>query len=300
MKLNGLDLNKIHVFFSVVKHGGYRGASEELQLTRSALSQSVSGLETALGVDLFQRVGRRLVPTNAAMRFYREVSLYQGRLQESVSQLVGETGKAEGVLKIGAYLEFTKSKMMPVIEEFLTRNPRAQIKFVFDAPSRLESLLSSQKVDLAISVFPQKSGKNSSSRKLYQEELVLIGSADLISERPKPAVFQTVPIIDYFPNHRTFNRWSELHFKKKVFRGSVRCFAASADMVLGLAERGLGVGVVPRYVFETADPARNLHVVQPTDRRLYDYIWLNERSGERKSAIYRSFCSVLESRFLQG
>ena len=143
MKLNGFDLNKIHVFFAVVKHQGYRGAADELQLTRSALSQSIAGLESTLGVALFHRVGRRLIVTPAAQRFYDEVNDYQSKLQDSVASLIGQTGKAEGLLTIGAYLEFAKSKMMPVVEEFLERNPKAQIKFIFDGPSRLAKLLES-------------------------------------------------------------------------------------------------------------------------------------------------------------
>jgi DNA-binding transcriptional LysR family regulator len=314
MKLNGLDLNKIHVFFSVVKNEGFRGAAEELQLTRSALSQSISALEQSLGVSLFQRVGRRLVPTPAALRFYKHVNEYQGRLQDSLADLIGEKGRAEGNLRVGAYLEFAKIKMMPVLEEFLNHHPRSQIKFVFDAPSRLESLLESHKIDLSISVFPHR-GSNPSARqgtrqrvhqgahrgilssKLYREELILVGSPNLISERPKPAHFQSVPVIDYFPSHIVFKRWWSLHFRAKVYRGAIRSYAASADMVMEMAKRSLGVGVVPRFVYEGSALTENLQVIQPTQRRLYDYIWLNERAGHRTSVVHQAFRALLLERF---
>ena len=297
MKLNGLDLNKIHVFFSVVKHEGYRGASEELQLTRSALSQSIAALESALGVSLFQRVGRRLVPTPAALRFYEDVTVYQARLQDSLTTLVGQEGRAEGVLRIGAYLEFAKSKMMPVVEEFLTRHPRAQIRFLFDAPSRLQTLLEAQKIDLSISVFPHRELRKIESRKLYQEELVLVGTPDLIPERPKPIHFQSVPIIDYFPSHVVFKRWWSLHFRARIFKGPIRSYAASADMVLEMAKRGLGVGIVPRYVYEASDSTKSIQVIQPTERRLYDFIWINRNRDVPKSTAHLAFDAILASRF---
>jgi DNA-binding transcriptional LysR family regulator len=300
MKLNGLDLNKIHVFFSVVKWEGFRGAAEELQLTRSALSQSVASLEQSLGVSLFQRVGRRLVPTPAALRFYKEVSEYQGRLQDSIATLIGEEGRAEGTLRIGAYLEFAKGKMMPVVEEFLNHHPRAQIKFVFDAPSRLESLLESNKIDLSISVFPHRANhghRGIVSNKLYREELILVGSPDLISERPKPGLFQSVPVIDYFPTHFVFKRWWSLHFRTKTYRGPIRAYAASADMVMEMAKRGLGVGVVPRYVYEGSASTEALRVIQPTEKRLYDFIWVNEQAAMRKSVVHQAFRTLLLERF---
>ena len=300
MKLNGFDLNKIHVFLAVVKHEGYRGASEELQLTRSALSQSIGTLEGALGVLLFQRVGRRLIPTPEALRFYDEVQEYQSRLQDSVTALIGQHGKAEGVLRVGAYLEFEKSKMMPVVEEFLARNPKAQIKFVFDSPSRLDSLLESQKIDLSISVFPHRAKHKIKSRKLYQEELILVGLPRVVAERPKSTHFRDIPVIDYFSSHQVFKRWWTLHFRSRTFRGPVRAYAATADMVMEMVKRGLGVGVVPRYVFEGSDSARTVHVVQPTERRLYDYIWVNEQKTARKSVIHQSFMTLLSNRFSDG
>jgi DNA-binding transcriptional LysR family regulator len=281
----------------VIKHEGFRGASEELQLSRSALSQSISALEERLGVPLFHRVGRRLIPTAAAMRFYAEAVNYQDRLQESVANLVGAQGRVEGVLSIGAYLEFAKSKMMPVFEEFLTRNPRAQIKFVFDSPSRLDALLEAQKIDLAISVFPHRNARKIASSKLYQEELVLIGAAGLIQTRPKPSHFQSVAVIDYFPTHQVFKRWWALHYKTKVFRGPVRSYAATADMVLEMVKRGLGVGVVPRYVYEQSDAAKFTQVIQPTERRLYDYVWLSQHRSTHKTMAHESFCALLSSRF---
>lgn len=297
MKLNDLDLNKIHVFSSVVKNQGYRGASEELHLTRSALSQAIGNLEAGLGVPLFQRVGRRLIPTPAALQFYHEVRAYQDKLQDSVATLIGAEGRAEGVLRIGAYLEFAKSKLMPVVEEFLTRNPKAQLKFRFDSPSRLEALLEARKIDFAISVFPHRGRRAILSRKLYQEELVLIGAPSLLSERPKRAQFQGIPVIEYFQGHLVFKRWWALHFGGAGYRIPARVYAATADMVLELAKRGLGVGVVPRYVLENTDATKSVHVIQPTTRQLFDYLWINECRTAKKSLVLRSFESLLDSRF---
>jgi LysR family glycine cleavage system transcriptional activator len=297
VKLNSFDLNKIHVFLSVVRHSGFRGASEELQLSRSALSQSIGTLEDRLGVRLFHRVGRRLVPTAAALRFYQEANGYQDQLQDAVSTLIGNQGRVEGVLRIGAYLEFAKGKMMPVIGEFLTRNPQTQIKFVFDSPSRLDALLEEQRIDLSISVFPHRNSKKITSSKLFQEELVLVGAPNLVQAKPRSGHFHSVPVIDYFSSHQVFKRWWTLHYHSKVFRGTVRSYAATADMVLEMAKRGLGVGVVPRYVYEGSDAVKMAHVIQPTEKRLYDFLWLNQIRRSKKSLAHQSFCALLDSRF---
>ena len=51
MRLEQVDLNKLHTFFAVAEHGGVTAAARRLALTPSAVSQSLSGLESALDVN---------------------------------------------------------------------------------------------------------------------------------------------------------------------------------------------------------------------------------------------------------
>jgi LysR family transcriptional regulator, transcriptional activator of the cysJI operon len=275
VKLNGIDLNKLNVFCSVIKNGGYRGASEELNLTRSAISQAISSFEGTLGHKLFHRSGTRLLPTERCMRFYNEVITYQNGLQSSVDTLLGRSRKVEGLLRIGAYLEFTKSKLMPVVEEFLIRHPHVQIKFTFDSPSRIEKLLEDNRLDLSITVFPHRGIKSIKTQRVYQEELVLIAHKDLLPSRVKAETLKLAPVIDYYPNHIIFKRWWKTHFHQlPLAKVTPRVFAATADMVIELAKHKLGVGVVPKYLIE--GQMSELRIIQPSESRLLDYIWLNE------------------------
>lgn len=53
--------------------GSFRAAAEALHLTPSAISQQVKAVEEALGVPLFTRTGRSVVPTPEGERYLREV-----------------------------------------------------------------------------------------------------------------------------------------------------------------------------------------------------------------------------------
>jgi DNA-binding transcriptional LysR family regulator len=290
MKLNGLDLNKLNVFCSVVRHKGYKGASEELNLTRSAISQAITSFEGTLGQTLFHRMGNKVVPTEKAIRFYTEVLQYQNNLQTTFSDLLSENSQVEGLLKIGVYLEFAKSKLMPVVEEFLTLYPDVQIKFTFDSPSRIEKLLENNLLDLSISIFPHRGIKSIKSQKLYQEELVLIGHRDLIPKQITKEFFNLTPIIDYYPSHVVYKRWWGMHFTQNLSKKiNPRVYAATAEMVMELVKRKLGVGVVPRYLLEQATHKAKLEIIQPTEKKLIDFIWLNESILNNRSQLYDVF-----------
>src|SRR5215475_5010413 len=98
MKLNSLDLNKLHAFGAVVEHGGVGGAAH-LGRTPSAVSQSITALEGALGVKLFDRVGKRMVLTRGGQLLHAHVREHHAALQRTVDALVNEGGEVHGLVR---------------------------------------------------------------------------------------------------------------------------------------------------------------------------------------------------------
>ncbi len=175
MKLNGLDLNKVAVFCQIIDSGNYSKASEILNVTPSALSQTVSALEFALGFQLFDRVGKKMVPTTKGLTLHREFRVHQKGFLRSLEELTAEDTEVAGLLRVGAYLEFAKAQLSAPIRSFVQQFPEAQIKMVFDTPTRLQSLLQKGQLDICFSIFPAVD-KSVDSEDFFQEELVLISS----------------------------------------------------------------------------------------------------------------------------
>ena len=61
-----LSLHQLTVFLAVYEHGSLTRAAEELGYSQPSISEQVRGLEKSLGVTLFRRVGRGVVPTTVA------------------------------------------------------------------------------------------------------------------------------------------------------------------------------------------------------------------------------------------
>lgn len=60
-----MDVRQLRAIVAVVDQGGVTRAAEELHVAQPSLSQTIRSLEHELGVELFHRVGRRLVLTAA-------------------------------------------------------------------------------------------------------------------------------------------------------------------------------------------------------------------------------------------
>ncbi len=61
-----LDPHRLSIFRSVMASGSIQAAADNLAMTSSAVSQHMTALQKQTGLDLFDRVGRGIVPTAAA------------------------------------------------------------------------------------------------------------------------------------------------------------------------------------------------------------------------------------------
>nr|WP_112474151.1 LysR substrate-binding domain-containing protein [Streptomyces sp. ST1020] len=60
-----MDIRQLEYFLAIVDHGGFHRAATASYVSQPSLSQAVRALERDLGTDLFQRIGRRAVLTEA-------------------------------------------------------------------------------------------------------------------------------------------------------------------------------------------------------------------------------------------
>ncbi|RRR98408.1 LysR family transcriptional regulator [Glycomyces terrestris] len=60
-----MDARQLGYFLAVVDHGGFGKAAEHIHIAQPSLSQSIANLERSLGVELFHRVGRGVVLSDA-------------------------------------------------------------------------------------------------------------------------------------------------------------------------------------------------------------------------------------------
>ncbi len=66
-----MDTRQLAAFCAVVERRSFSQAAERLGVTQPAVSLQVRGLEKRLGVQLLDRSGRRVEPTEAGLRLYR-------------------------------------------------------------------------------------------------------------------------------------------------------------------------------------------------------------------------------------
>ena len=107
-------------------------AANELHLTPSAVSHQVKLLQDQLGVQLFRRVGRSVVPTDSGERYYREVSAAFARIKAATGDLTGR-GKSDR-LSVHSAPSFATQWLLPRLSEFVAAHPELDVVFWATSP----------------------------------------------------------------------------------------------------------------------------------------------------------------------
>lgn len=290
MKLNNLDLNKLHTFGAVVEHGGVGGAATRLGRTPSAVSQSVSTLEGALGVKLFDRVGKRLVLTRGGQLLHGHLREYQAALQRTVDMLVNEAGEVHGLVRVGVYLGFPRLRLAAFLTRFRARHPQVQLRVVYAPQEDLSARLLRNRLDFALALRPRPEGHaHLQSTQLFEEALVLVASRRFFRRGFGLAELARTPVIDYYQSDPLIERWLAHHYGQRAVRPVVAIWAATTDLVLDLVLNHAGVGVLPHTVAAPYLRRRRLVALPATRAALTDWIWLNEPRGAYRDRTLEVF-----------
>src|SRR2546425_7283052 len=94
-------LAQVRTLDAVVRHGSFSRAAAELKLTQPAVSMQVRQLETALGLPLVERMGKRAFATRAGELLLEHSARAVLELETAVQMLQRLRGRVAGRIRIG-------------------------------------------------------------------------------------------------------------------------------------------------------------------------------------------------------
>ena len=176
-----VDYEWYRSFVAIYRVGTVTGAAGELGLTQPAVSQHLAALEAAVGLPLFTRTPRHMLPTEAGKQLYTQVVQAVETLEQASQRLRRLPHASCPLLQIGAPHEYFAAVAMAQLS---TAPLRIQVQF--GAARGLLEILRRGDIDLVIAT-ERINLHEIEYRKLAEEEFILVGSAQL-----QPPVVQPV------------------------------------------------------------------------------------------------------------
>ena len=119
------SIGALLAFDAVMRHSSVTAAASELHLTQSTTSRLIIGLEETLGVPLFARERRRLIPTEAAQSYHWEIARALDIIQRSSMAVL--TNPDGGTISLAVLPTFATRWLGPHLGRFLNDHPGVSV-----------------------------------------------------------------------------------------------------------------------------------------------------------------------------
>ena len=143
-------LRQLEYFVAVAEQLSFRRAAERVHVSQPALSAQIAGLEQLLGVELFERDRRKVMPTAAGRELLPRARAILAEVRRFVDVARGHDDPLSGVLRLGVIPTVAPYLLPRVLPTIRTRFPDLRLWLHEDLTERLVAQLVEGRLDLLL------------------------------------------------------------------------------------------------------------------------------------------------------
>jgi DNA-binding transcriptional LysR family regulator len=172
-----MTLEQLRIFVAVAEREHVTAAAATLHLTQSAVSAAVHALETQSAVVLFDRVGRRVVLTDAGRQFLiaaRHVLASAGEAQDVLAAIAG---LKRGTIRLAASQTVANYWLPSRLAKFRAAHPGIALSLAIGNSQFVRTAVREAAADCGL-VEDENNGTDLAPQKVADDELVVVMPAD--------------------------------------------------------------------------------------------------------------------------
>ncbi|MDO9454798.1 LysR family transcriptional regulator [Nocardioides sp.] len=172
-----LSLHQLRCFLATYEHGSLTAAADELGYAQPSVSEQVRALETSLGVQLFRRVGRGVVPTTVADTLRPHAEKVLAAVEEAREAVQSVKAFETGTIRFGMFGVARLYAGAGLIADVLGRYPGVRVELVGQNSTEVAEDLRRGRLEAAMLAVSGVESEGITITPVAREELVYI-SAD--------------------------------------------------------------------------------------------------------------------------
>ena len=284
-----ITLRQLQVFESVARLLSHSRAAKELYLTQPAVSMQIKQLEQAVGLPLFEQIGKRIHLTEAGNEMLHYSRAISQQLQEMEAVFSEMKGLEHGHLNISVVN--TANYFMPqLLAKFSQQNPKIKISLHVANRDTVLNHLAENMTDLAIMGQPQK-GADMLAQSFMKNPLVVIASPEHPLCKVKRVKLKRLEQESFLVREQGSGTRSSM---ERVF--SEHGIQVRAGMEMGTNEAikqavqaGMGLGILSLHSAELELETGRLAVLNVEYFPVVRYWYIVHRQNKRLSTVAQAF-----------
>jgi DNA-binding transcriptional LysR family regulator len=247
-----MDTANLQAFVKIAETGSFSVAANELFITQPAISKRIKQLESQLGSQLIDRIGKHSQLTQTG-----KVLLPRARqiLQDidSVKQQISDLeGNPMGALSMATSHHIGLHRLPPVLREFNQRFAEVELDLNFMDSERACRLIEHNELELAVVTLPFKSSDKLTFKTVWNDRLVVCCAPDHhLSQIESPRLQNLTEHPAVLPSHGTFTR-DAIEQALKPVRGElvINMETNYLETIKMMVSVGLGWSILPASMMD--------------------------------------------------
>lgn len=145
-----MTIDQMRYLIAIADLASFTKAAAELHVSQPALSQQIRHLEAALGVQLLDRTGKGVKPTDAGRVYIAHVRRVLRDLDAARRAARDVEGLAGGILRLGFLPLFTVNLVDRLVLAFHARHPSVSVSIEIQSQAAMEEALVCDRVDVGV------------------------------------------------------------------------------------------------------------------------------------------------------
>jgi DNA-binding transcriptional LysR family regulator len=246
--------DRLKVFLSVVKEGGFSRAARRLRQTQSSVSQAIAALEAEAGERLFIRSRRTVQLTQAGKVLCAHAGRALDELERAKESLWALRQVTVGTLALGTSDTLATYLLPPVFAAFRERFPGVELRLDNRPSPAIAAKVAAHELDLGLVSLPLPQSEPLEAGVQDLKQIGLVAQRDVViapaahslasRRRLTPALLAAEPLV--LLDRTTATRaYLDAHFRAAGCQPRVVMEMSSVELLKKLVELGFGVSVVP-------------------------------------------------------
>lgn len=246
-----MDIHQLKSFKVIVEKGNFQDAANQLNYSLSAISYQMQQLENELKFPLFEKTGRRMMPTELALRLIPHIKNIEDQLSQ-IKLLSAPDNKVEGNLNITISDSLLTYFIQPILKEFVEKAPNVQLKLKVKNCFEIQKEINKNEIDLGIHY--QVNGYNSQINilELAEFEVGVMASPKFADDERNfdhKNQKKKCSIINNDPNG-VYQGFFEEYLKSKNIRTGQNIELWSIEAIKKSVVNNLGIACLPHFVVQ--------------------------------------------------
>ncbi|MEH7829908.1 LysR family transcriptional regulator [Gemmobacter denitrificans] len=183
---NRLTVRHLRLIAAIVAEGNLQRAAEALNMTQSAVTKALQDAEGQMGVQLFERTNRGVVPTTFGSSLAAHARLILAQIGKAEQELTDLRDGSSGHVTIGTLLAGSAGLLPEAIVRLRRDRPRLVIKVEEATNDVLMPALRAGELDLVLGRLPEFRDRDG-----LKQELLMNDCAQIVARRGHPLASRT-------------------------------------------------------------------------------------------------------------